>query len=70
VSQAAINAVAASSQVGPGGKAPNAFFVYAKSMVVPLILVPVLLVLITSGVLTDLGFKLGDALTSVIQKGG
>lgn len=67
VSNAALNAVAAESMVGPDGKTPNGLKLYAKDMIVVLILTPVLLVLAITGVLTQLGFVLGGALVNGIS---
>ncbi|GHU92665.1 hypothetical protein FACS1894208_00220 [Clostridia bacterium] len=67
VSQSAINAVAAGQQPGPDGKLPNEFFAYFKSMWVPLVSVPIMLILIASGALTNVGFYLGDIINNMIQ---
>ena len=56
VSNAALNAAAAESVVGPDGKAVSPFKAYMKDMTVVLVITPVLLVLAISGALTDLGF--------------
>jgi hypothetical protein len=69
VSQAALNAVAAGQQTGPSGKAPNEFITYIKSMVVILVIVPIMLILVISGALTNVGFYFGDMITSAIQRG-
>ena len=60
VSSAALNAVAAEQMPGPDGKPQSALKAYAK-----LIITPVLLTLAITGVLTNLGFLIGD----VIAKG-
>lgn len=70
VSNAALNAVAAESTVGPDGKSVNAFKPYMKSMIVLLIIVPVLLTLATTGALTDLGFLIGKAVAASVGKLG
>ena len=67
VSNAALNAAAAESVVGPDGKAVSPFKAYMKDMTVVLIITPVLLVLAISGALTDLGFLLGDLLANAIE---
>lgn len=65
VSSAALNAVAAENMPGPDGKPQSAFKVYTKEMIVVLVITPVLLTLAITGVLTNLGFLIGD----VIGKG-
>lgn len=70
VSNAALNAVAAESQLGPDGKPVNAFKAYTKDMFVVLVTVPVLLVLAISGALLDLGFVIGNAVSSALGKLG
>lgn len=71
VSNAALNAVAASSAVDPQtGKAVSPYKAYAKDMIVTLIAVPVLLILALQGSLMDLGFLVGNALAEGIQKLG
>lgn len=67
VSETAIAAVMAGNQVGPNGKPNNPFIFYLKGMVVPLVLIPVMLVLLLSGVLTQVGFYIGDLITNVIR---
>lgn len=67
VHNAALNAVAASQTPGQNGKPANPFILYAKDMVVMLVLVPVLLILLLTGTLTDVGFFLGDKLTGIIN---
>lgn len=67
VSNAALNAAAAESVVGPDGKAVSPFKAYMKDMTVVLVITPVLLVLAISGALTDLGFLLGDLLANAIE---
>lgn len=66
VSSAALNAVASEGALGGDGKPMNAYKLYAKDMLVILVLTPVFLVLAVTGTLTDLGFLIGDALTGVI----
>lgn len=65
VSSAALNAVAAESMPGPDGTPQSAFKVYTKEMIVVLVITPILLTLAITGVLTNLGFLIGD----VIAKG-
>lgn len=65
VSSAALNAVAAEQMPGPDGKPQSALKAYAKDMTVVLIITPILLTLAITGVLTNLGFLIGD----VIAKG-
>lgn len=67
VSESAIQAIMASQQPGPNGKPQNVYVVYGKSMVVPLVLVPVMLVLLLSGALTQVGFYAGDMLSGAIK---
>lgn len=67
VSETAIAAVMAGNQIGPNGKPNNPFIFYLKGMVVPLVLIPVMLVLLLSGVLTQVGFYIGDLITNVIS---
>lgn len=67
VSETAVAAVMAGNQVGPNGKPNNPFIFYLKGMVVPLVLIPVMLVLLLSGVLTQVGFYIGDLITNVIS---
>ena len=65
ISSAALNAVAAEQMPGPDGKPQSALKAYAKDMMVVLIITPVLLTLAITGVLTNLGFLIGD----IIAKG-
>lgn len=67
VSETAIAAVMAGNQIGPNGKPNNPFVVYLKGMVVPLVLIPVMLVLLLSGVLTQVGFYFGDLIANTIS---
>lgn len=67
VSETAIAAVMAGNQVGPNGKPNNPVIFYLKGMVVPLVLIPVMLILLLSGVLTQVGFYIGDLITNVIS---
>lgn len=66
VSGAALNAVAAENTVGPDGKVKKPFVEYAKDMAVTLVAVPILLVLLWSGALQNLGFMLGQAMAGAL----
>lgn len=70
VSNAALNAVAGESTVGPDGKANSPFKTYIHDMVIVLVLVPVLLILAATGALTSLGFMLGNLLCDAIASIG
>ena len=65
ISSAALNAVAAENMPGPDGTPQSALKAYTKDMAVVLIITPILLTLAITGVLTNLGFLIGD----VIAKG-
>lgn len=67
VSTAALNAAEAEKGVGPDGKAISPLRVYAKDMMIVLILAPILLVLAVTGVLTRLGILIGTALANFID---
>lgn len=67
VSNAALNAVAAESTVGPDGLAVNPYKLYIKDMLVVLIITPILIILAATGVLTQLGLVLGQAIARGIQ---
>lgn len=68
VHNAALNAVAAAGTPNPAtGKPQNSFILYAKDMVVMLILVPVLLILLISGTLTDVGFFIGSKIVTALS---
>ena len=66
VSNAALNAVAAESTVGPDGKPSSALKLYLKDMLFVLILTPILLVLCVSGVLVNLGLGLATIIANGI----
>jgi len=66
VSNAALNAVAQESVIGPDGKAHSAFKTYFKDMTISLIATPMMLVLCITGVISKLGFALGGFLGDVI----
>ena len=70
VSNPALNAVAAETVVGPDGKAISPMKMYAKDMIVILILAPTFLVLAITGSLTNLGLLIGDMLSSAISNIG
>ncbi|MEE1072225.1 MAG: hypothetical protein U0L26_07535, partial [Cellulosilyticum sp.] len=70
VSSAALNAVAAENILGPDGKSVSPIKEYAKDMTVILVATPILLTLAITGVLTDLGFLIGDMLTTAIASIG
>ena len=67
VSNAALNAVAAEAMPGPDGKPQSAFKMYAKDMIVVLVITPILLTLAVTGVLSNLGFFLGDLIGKGIE---
>lgn len=67
VSNAALNAVAAESTVGPDGKTVSPIKVYMKDMVLVLVFTPIMLVLAISGVLTQLGFALGELISNALR---
>ncbi len=66
VSNAALNAVSSESVVQADGKTDSPYKYYFKHMTVTLIIVPVLILLSATGVLTQLGFAIGDLLMRVI----
>ena len=65
VSNAALNAVATESVIGPDGKGQSAFKTYVKDMVISLIAVPVLLILCVTGAVTKIGFGLGKLIADI-----
>ncbi|MBR1455093.1 MAG: hypothetical protein IJ593_10705, partial [Lachnospiraceae bacterium] len=67
VTNAALNAVATESTVGSDGKTQNAFKIYAKDMMVTLIIVPILVLLAATGVVTQLGFAIGGFLVDAVR---
>lgn len=67
VSNQALNAVANESAIGANGKPVGAFKTYAKDMIVMLIIVPVLVILAATGVITRLGFAIGGYLVDAIE---
>ena len=68
VSTAALNAVAREQMIGKYGKIHNVLKYYACDMVVVLVLTAILLTLAITGVLTDLGFVLGEMIAEAISK--
>ncbi len=70
VSNAAVNAVAAETAIGPDGKTASPLKLYAKDMIIVLIITPIMLVLAVSGALVDFGFLIGDILTKAIDSVG
>lgn len=70
VSDAALDAVITASTTPDQGKSPNPLKIYFKHMMIKLILTPVLIVLAATGVLTQLGFIIADAVVAVIGKIG
>lgn len=66
VSNAALNAVAGESTVGPDGKANKPFKTYSKDMVIVLVTVPILITLAVTGTLTSLGFLIAELLVDAI----
>lgn len=65
VSNAALNAVAAEKAQGPD--APGPFKIYIKDMVVVLTMIPVLIVLASTGILTTVGLTIGSFLVDFIS---
>lgn len=70
VSNAALNAVAAESTLGPDGRPISPLKVYVKDMMLVLVVTPILLVLAVSGVLTQLGLMLGELIANAIKSFG
>lgn len=66
VSTVALNAVAAENSVGPDGKPVKPLKLYAKDMILTLIVTPLLLVLSLTGALTQLGFIVGNVVAKLI----
>ena len=67
ISNAALNAVAGETMVGPDGKPVSPFRIYIKDMVVVLVITPILLTLAVTGALTTLGSQLGALLVESIR---
>lgn len=70
VSTAALNSVASENMPGPDGRPQSALKAYAKDMAITLVITPVLLVLAITGVLSNLGFLLGDVIARGIASIG
>ena len=70
VSNAALNAVASESSLGPNGKANNPFKIYTADMAVIMVIVPILLVLAISGALTNVGFVIAGVIVDGLSKVG
>ena len=70
VSNAALNAVASESVIGPNGKAKNAVTIYMKDMIPTLVAIPILIVLGATGALTQLGLLLGQLLANAASSIG
>ena len=70
ISNAALNAVATESAIGPDGKTVHPLKIYAKSMLINLIAVPILLLLCMTGVVHEFGFLLGNFIVELFQKAG
>ena len=70
VSNAALNAVATESSIGPDGKTQSPFKVYIKDMAITLVVTPILLLLAATGVVTKFGFLLGGFIIDCIGKLG
>ena len=68
VSTAALNAVASEASIGPNNKSSSALALYAKDMIVVLVITPILLILAATGVLTNLGFTIANTLVDYISK--
>ena len=70
VTQQAINAVNGGQVMGPNGKPRSPLMNYASDMVILLVITPILFTLAVTGVLTDLGFLLGEILANAIASIG
>lgn len=70
VSNAALNATAGESTLGPDGKPVNPLKMYAKDMVIVLVITPIMLILAVSGALTQLGLLIGGAIAGAISNIG
>ena len=70
ISTAALQAVANENQPGPDGRPQSAYKLYAKDMVVVLVVTPILLTLAITGVLNNLGFLIGGAIEKMILSVG
>ena len=70
VSNAALNAAASESAIGPDGKSQSPIKVYFKDMAVTLVVTPILVLLAATGVLTQFGLLLGNYIGAAIEKIG
>lgn len=70
VSNAALNAAASESAIGPDGKSQSPIKIYFKDMAVTLIVTPILMLLAATGVLTQFGLLLGNYIGAAIEKVG
>lgn len=68
LSNAALNAVATESVLGTDGKGQSAFKVYVSDMIVKLIITAVLITLCLTGIVSKLGFMLGDFIVNLVSK--
>lgn len=66
VSMSAVKAVDSEAQLGPDGKTVSPLRMYAKDMVVVLVLVPLFIILAMTGALQNLGFLLGEVIARAI----
>lgn len=67
VSMSAINAAAMEGQIGPDGKKVSKWKDYASDMVVTLIVVPLLITLAMTGVISNISFFLLDLIVSAVE---
>lgn len=70
ISNAALNAVAAETVVGPDGKPVNPLKIYAKDMIIILVITPIFLILAVTGALTKLGIIAGELIAEGIANIG
>ena len=70
ISNAALNAVATESSIGPDGKTQSPFKIYIKDMAITLTVTPILLMLAATGVVTKFGLILGGFIVDCINKLG
>ena len=67
ISNSALNAVSAETMAGPDGKSMSPFRIYAKDMVVVLVMTPIMLTLAVTGVLTTLGLQIGNIIVEGLR---
>jgi len=65
VSNAALNAVATESVLGPDGQGQSAFKTYTKDMLISLIIAPILVVLSATGAVAKIGFGIGKLISDI-----